>query len=241
MRGLVWSLTFSEYADIVGAGLCHYCGGVTAYRGSGLDRRDPDEGYTLDNVVSACGHCNKAKLSHPYETWKRIADTFVAAHGTGTMWPSVQADKAARQARAQRAADAKVMTGVARGVAAFALWAAKCCAPKSDRSTGWITLKPRETAEQKRARLQQWPAKKREPGPSLLELAADRLKTPAKPPRGFLWRGTFRADGVDRYPGEPAQAKRGRRSPENEAEIKSSKASPLDDWRRSGLAALLEY
>jgi hypothetical protein len=39
---------------------CHYCG--DAIQTIGLDRIDSSRGYSLDNVVSCCGTCNKMKL-----------------------------------------------------------------------------------------------------------------------------------------------------------------------------------
>jgi hypothetical protein len=53
---------------------CHYCGmhSVNSYQPSGtngafvyngIDRVDNSMGYTYDNVVPCCGHCNIAKKS----------------------------------------------------------------------------------------------------------------------------------------------------------------------------------
>ena len=226
LRGLVWTLTLERYAAIVGAGECHYCGGELADEGSGLDRRDPEAGYTTSNVVSACSHCNKAKLLHPYETWKRIADTFVAAHGKGAMWPAVEQAEEARRSRAQRAVDARTAVGVARGVTALALWAARCCAPKSDRSMGWYAVSPREEAARRRnERLEQLAARGPLPEKSLLEAAAERLTSrPSKAEPGFVWRGKLRPEPI-----KPAPQRR----------PKVERVKSLAEWRRSGLVAIL--
>ena len=39
---------------------CAYCGSIDE-KFNGLDRVDSDKGYTLDNVVPCCTHCNRAK------------------------------------------------------------------------------------------------------------------------------------------------------------------------------------
>lgn len=40
---------------------CHYCGGKLNETGYGLDRKDSDKGYTLENVVPCCHSCNTIK------------------------------------------------------------------------------------------------------------------------------------------------------------------------------------
>lgn len=44
---------------------CHYCGDVVPT--IGLDRVDSDKGYTPENIVSCCEHCNYMKLEYPKE------------------------------------------------------------------------------------------------------------------------------------------------------------------------------
>lgn len=55
---------------------CHYCGVVGGNRQStkrrvilwnGIDRKDPNKGYTTKNCVSCCGKCNYAKGTLTYE------------------------------------------------------------------------------------------------------------------------------------------------------------------------------
>ena len=72
LRGLEFGLTVEFMVQLFAAN-CYYCGcqpinvagrsnksnGVFIY--SGIDRTDNSKGYTEDNVVPACKHCNRAK------------------------------------------------------------------------------------------------------------------------------------------------------------------------------------
>lgn len=46
---------------------CSYCGDKIAT--IGLDRKDNGVGYSVDNVVSCCGVCNRMKLAMTKEDW----------------------------------------------------------------------------------------------------------------------------------------------------------------------------
>lgn len=57
---------------------CHYCGAppsneystkynTGSYTYNGIDRVDNDKGYFIDNVVSCCDFCNKAKRNMPID------------------------------------------------------------------------------------------------------------------------------------------------------------------------------
>lgn len=59
-RNLTWGLTFEEFFSLVGQP-CHYCGGSTSTVGSGLDRKNPSEGYQASNVLPCCKECNRVK------------------------------------------------------------------------------------------------------------------------------------------------------------------------------------
>lgn len=70
-RNLLWDLSDEEFDDLVN-GRCFYCGSLpeTIRRSrrntgnfiyNGIDRLDSAEGYTPDNVVTACSVCNRAK------------------------------------------------------------------------------------------------------------------------------------------------------------------------------------
>jgi len=74
-RGLVLQLSKEQLRRLF-LGRCYYCGcpprqgdtraarrqnGIFLY--NGIDRLDSSRGYVLDNVVTACGACNRAKLA----------------------------------------------------------------------------------------------------------------------------------------------------------------------------------
>ena len=52
-----WDISFEEYTVMLEAG-CTYCGGRLNVTSIGLDRLDNAGGYTIGNVVPACGRCN---------------------------------------------------------------------------------------------------------------------------------------------------------------------------------------
>lgn len=60
-RGLKMTLTFVQYASLIGQNICSYCGGPLAPKGLGLDRQDHRKGYEPDNVVACCFPCNWKK------------------------------------------------------------------------------------------------------------------------------------------------------------------------------------
>jgi len=83
-RGLGWDLTDHEFAKLVSKN-CHYCGSepkplarrtrsgdpaLTRERLNGVDRRDPKLGYTPENSVPCCKHCNLAKQQLTEEEFK---------------------------------------------------------------------------------------------------------------------------------------------------------------------------
>jgi hypothetical protein len=74
-RGIFWDLTLEQYLDIVVLP-CDYCQnkiGTPVIRSVGLDRKDSNIGYTLDNVVSCCYACNVMKnVFITYEEMKFI-------------------------------------------------------------------------------------------------------------------------------------------------------------------------
>lgn len=58
--GQEWSISKEQYAELLSRP-CHYCGGLLNETGSGLDRKSCANGYTIENVVSCCGPCNRVK------------------------------------------------------------------------------------------------------------------------------------------------------------------------------------
>lgn len=74
IRGLVFELTSKEFEGIVTSD-CHYCGEKPRLV-AGVDRKDSNTGYVLDNCLPCCGICNFAKSDMPYEDfidWVRRA------------------------------------------------------------------------------------------------------------------------------------------------------------------------
>ena len=73
-RGIPFALSMKEYRAIVVLN-CHYCGSspkvgyhqLTPVPLNGVDRVDPDLGYTPENCVPACSTCNKLKSNRPVE------------------------------------------------------------------------------------------------------------------------------------------------------------------------------
>lgn len=71
-RKIEWNLTLEEYSNLI-AMPCYYCNnqlGEPVRRSIGLDRLNPNEGYTISNVVSCCYICNciKNEFLTPEET-----------------------------------------------------------------------------------------------------------------------------------------------------------------------------
>ncbi len=65
-RKIVFSLTLSEYEDIIRDNKCFYCEEALPPVGSGLDRINNDRsiGYTKGNVVACCTACNQIRGKH---------------------------------------------------------------------------------------------------------------------------------------------------------------------------------
>lgn len=61
-RGLRMSLSFKDFIKVADAD-CYYCGRKTTYKVTGysLDRLVNSKGYTKNNVVPCCKHCNLIK------------------------------------------------------------------------------------------------------------------------------------------------------------------------------------
>ena len=59
-----WQISFVEYKQLIKLG-CYYCGvDLTDTAGTNLDRVDNKKGYTLNNVLPACGPCNESRFDH---------------------------------------------------------------------------------------------------------------------------------------------------------------------------------
>ena len=69
-RGIVFNITSDEFAEIV-IRPCHYCKGFskernTHSRGNGIDRKDSNIGYEINNCVPCCATCNFIKNNMGY-------------------------------------------------------------------------------------------------------------------------------------------------------------------------------
>lgn len=91
-RGLEYSLTDSEVFQIASKA-CHYCGFLdftkdgaassTLYSQwfSGIDRKDNEKGYTLENSLPCCKICNRAKNNMQYDDFLRYILRIKGHHG----------------------------------------------------------------------------------------------------------------------------------------------------------------
>ena len=57
-RGLLFDMSFSDFKSLIGEA-CFYC--ASRSDGVGLDRVDGSQGYSMANVVPACGPCNMGR------------------------------------------------------------------------------------------------------------------------------------------------------------------------------------
>jgi hypothetical protein len=55
------SLSFDDFKELR-IKPCHYCGNYIGDGGYGLDRKDSNLGYTLENIVPCCRECNITKM-----------------------------------------------------------------------------------------------------------------------------------------------------------------------------------
>jgi len=79
-RGNEWNLTEEQFRALTQKD-CYYCGGkpnnrrnARGYNGeyiyNGIDRIDNTKGYTIDNVISCCKVCNRAKNNLTLQEFK---------------------------------------------------------------------------------------------------------------------------------------------------------------------------
>ena len=87
-RIIEWCLTYEEFEALV-TSPCKYCGQANETEIRGLDRVDNEKGYLKENVVAACGICNRMKhVFHPefFVDHCRVIQTgFTTAHSS--KWP----------------------------------------------------------------------------------------------------------------------------------------------------------
>ncbi len=62
-RKVVWNISFEDFEKFSKAP-CYYCGKFFNQGGSGLDRLNNEDGYTINNVVTCCKWCNRLRSNH---------------------------------------------------------------------------------------------------------------------------------------------------------------------------------
>jgi hypothetical protein len=73
-RNYEWRLTLDEYVVLLENGKCHYCDFSLSKQGSGLDRKNDEPYYSVENVVPCCGNCNKTFIAgFSYEEKLRLS------------------------------------------------------------------------------------------------------------------------------------------------------------------------
>jgi hypothetical protein len=82
-RNLIWNLNQEDFRKLINQN-CFYCGcepqqkwGKSINNGyyiyNGIDRKDNNIGYNIENCVSCCGECNRAKLNFSIDIfWNKI-------------------------------------------------------------------------------------------------------------------------------------------------------------------------
>ena len=60
LHGRIFEIQKDVFCEMINKN-CFYCG-VEPLPRNGLDRKDNNSGYTMDNVVTCCETCNRAKL-----------------------------------------------------------------------------------------------------------------------------------------------------------------------------------
>ncbi len=69
LRGYSFNLTPEQFAKICEQP-CHYCGDLDDY--NGIDRKDNNIGYELENCLPCCTTCNYAKHELGYDEFIRL-------------------------------------------------------------------------------------------------------------------------------------------------------------------------
>jgi 5-methylcytosine-specific restriction endonuclease McrA len=100
MRDLQWALTKTEFKTFI-QGVCYWCGivggtetkaprygsqGDRFMRNNGIDRLDNAQGYTLQNCVTACKHCNLARNDmsiEEFKEWLKRAAEYTLSRASG--------------------------------------------------------------------------------------------------------------------------------------------------------------
>lgn len=74
-RKISFQLSFEEVTKII-AEPCYYCGEMPKYS-NGIDRKDSNVGYQMDNSVACCSPCNFMKSTSSVEAFLKKCDEIV--------------------------------------------------------------------------------------------------------------------------------------------------------------------
>lgn len=73
-RGLEWKISFQEHINLV-SNSCAYCNSELSKYGIGLDRKNNNQGYIIENVVPCCVRCNRVKNKYfTFEEFKILGN-----------------------------------------------------------------------------------------------------------------------------------------------------------------------
>lgn len=77
----LWTPT--AYYRVLGAFVCHHCGGDVREWGGGywIDQNDPSRGYTIDNALPCCWPCNETKCNKSLAVFQHEMITRLQRHG----------------------------------------------------------------------------------------------------------------------------------------------------------------
>lgn len=89
-KGNIFSLTYEQFRELI-ASDCHYCGvepsnmkklREVVLHWNGIDRKDNDKGYTVENCVPCCKDCNYLKNNRDYMEFLSKIATIHKLRGT---------------------------------------------------------------------------------------------------------------------------------------------------------------
>ena len=87
-RGYSFDLSSSEFKELISRE-CHYCGvkksnkcttRLHSFEYNGVDRVDNNKGYSIDNCVTCCSDCNKAKMALGYDEFLDLVKRIYKKH-----------------------------------------------------------------------------------------------------------------------------------------------------------------
>lgn len=97
-REIAWNLSDVE-ANVIIHQICHYCGEEPSEELNGIDRKDSNKGYSLDNVVPCCTKCNYMKNDRSESEFIDICEHLGVVNGLGGVQRSYNLFKTASDPR----------------------------------------------------------------------------------------------------------------------------------------------